>query len=280
MRILGRIALGLAAIILLAVVALYAVSQWTMRRGHDVPLADVAIPHDPTSLAEGARLARIAGCRDCHGPNGGGRVLVKDAMLGTIAAPALARATAAYSDAELVRAIRHGVRKDGSALYVMPTDAHGFLADEDVARIVAWIRSLGPRPDDSLAVTRPGPLARALILAGKIPSSVHPATVSTPGRPADRGRYFVNVICSACHALQEPKPAHDGKGMAPALAPVAAAYDPAAFRKLLRTGVGTSGRDLGLMKMISVQALQALSDDEIAQIQAYLTAEAAKAPAQ
>ena len=49
---------------------------------------------------------------------------------------------------------------------------------------------------------------------------------------------------------------------------------------LLRTGVGTSGRDLGLMKMISVQALQALSDDEIAQIQAYLTAEAAKAPAQ
>ena len=41
------------------------------------PLADVAIPHDPTSLAEGARLARIAGCRDCHGPNGGGRVLVK-----------------------------------------------------------------------------------------------------------------------------------------------------------------------------------------------------------
>ena len=280
MRILGRIAIGLIAIIVLALVVLYAGSEWKMRRGHDVPLANVAIPHNAASVVEGARLAKITGCRDCHGANGGGQVLIENPMVGTIAAPALARVTAAYSDAELARAIRHGVRKDGSALYVMPTNAHGFLADEDVGRIVAWIRSLKARPDDSLATTSAGPAARALILTGKMPSSVHPATVSVKTRSADTGKYFVSVSCAACHALHEQQPSHDGNGMVPALAPLAAAYDPVAFRKLVRTGAGASKRDLGLMKTVAVTALQALTDEEIAAIQAFLTAEAAKAPTQ
>jgi mono/diheme cytochrome c family protein len=280
MRILGRIAVGLIAIIVLALVVLYAGSEWKMRRGHDVPLANVAIRRDAASIVEGARLAKITGCRDCHGANGGGQVLLENPMIGTIAAPALARVTAAYSDAELVRAIRHGVHKDGSALYVMPTNAHAFLADEDVGRIVAWIRSLKARPDDSLATTSVGPMARGLILSGQLPSSVHPATVSAPTRSADKGKYFVSVICAACHALHEPQPAHDGNQIVPALAPIAAAYDPAAFRTLIRTGVGPSRRDLGLMKVVSINGLQALTDEEIAAIQAYLTVEAAKAPAQ
>ena len=59
-----------------------------------------------------------------------------------------------------------------------------------------------------------------------------------------------------------------------------AAYDPAAFRTLLRTGVGMGGRDLGLMKRIAQGDLYVLSDAEITAIQAYLTAEAAKAPPQ
>ena len=67
--------------------------------------------------------------------------------------------------------------------------------------------------------------------------------------------------------------------MVPALAPMAAGYDPVAFRTLVRTGVGASGRDLGLMKSVARTALYALTDEEIAAIQAYLTAEAAKAPA-
>ena len=279
MRILKRIALGLIAVIVLAVVILYAGSEWTIRRARDVALTPITVPHDPPSIAEGARLAKITGCRDCHGKNGGGEVLVSNPMLGTIAPPALARATAGYSDAELARAIRHGVRKDGSALFVMPTQAHTFLADDDTGRIIAWIRSLKPLPSDSLVRNSYGPLARALILAGKVPSSVRPATVSSATRPADIGNYFVSVSCAGCHKLHEAQPSDDGRQIVPALAPIAAAYDPAAFRTLLRTGVGASKRDLGMMRVAAVGGLNALTDTEIAAIQAYLTAEAARVPA-
>jgi cytochrome c553 len=279
-RILKRIVLGLITVIVLAVVILYAGSEWTLRRDRNVALTPITVPHDATSIAEGARLAKITGCRDCHGKDGGGAVLVSNPMLGTIAPPALARATAGYSDAELDRAIRHGVRKDGSSLFVMPTQALTFLADDDAGRIIAWIRSLKPLPSDSLKTTSYGPLARGLLLAGKVKPSAHAATVSVATRPADIGNYFVSISCAGCHKLHEAQPSDDGRQIVPALAPIGAAYDPAAFRTLLRTGVGTTKRDLGMMRVAAVGGLHALTDAEIAAIQAYLTAEAAKVKAQ
>jgi cytochrome c553 len=279
-RIIKRIGLGLVAIVVLAVVVLYAGSEWRLRRGYDVALTPVAVPHDAASIAEGARLAKITGCRDCHGANGGGAVLLKDPMLGTIASPPFSQVAARYSDAELLRAIRHGVRRDGSALFIMPTDAHTYLADDDAARIIAWIRSLKAQPTDSRETMRLGPLGRGLVLAGQVRPSVQIPEVSAHTRPADVGKYFVDISCAACHKMHEPSPAHHGNQIVPALAPIAAAYDPAAFRTLLRTGVGASKRDLGLMRMVAVAGMHALTDEEIAAIQAYLAAEAAKVPAQ
>ncbi|GAA0310758.1 hypothetical protein GCM10009087_21020 [Sphingomonas oligophenolica] len=278
MRILGRVAIGLAGIVLFVPAVLYGASEWALRQGHDVPLATIKVPHDAAAIEEGGRLARITGCRGCHGADGGGHVLVDDPMLGRLAPPALARVAARDSDAELDRTIQHGVNKAGNTLFVMPTRAHRFLADEDRARIIAWIRSLKPRQDDVVATTSYGPVGRALILAGKLPPSADPVTVSPATRPADVGRYFVNVSCAACHKLYEPQPTEDGKQVAPALAPIAAAYDPVAFRTLLRTGVGMSGRDLGLMKNVARGDLHVLTDSEIVAIQAYLTGEAARMP--
>jgi cytochrome c553 len=280
MRILRGIGVGLIAIVLIALAVVYAGSEWIFRRGQDVALTPIAVPHDAASIAEGARLARITGCRECHGANGGGAVLADNVMIGTIAPPALARVTSTYSDAELARAIRHGVRKDGTALYIMPTNAHTYLADQDVGRIIAWIRSLKALPSDSRAEMSIGPLARALVLAGKLPSSVHPTTVSAATRSADVGNYFVSVSCAGCHALHDPRPSDDGKQIVPALAPIGAAYDPVAFRTLLRTGVGPDKRDLGMMKAVARGGLHVLTDQEITAIQNYLTAETARVPPQ
>ena len=63
-----------------------------------------------------------------------------------------------HSDAELVRTIRQGVHKDGSTLFIMPSQALSHLSDEDVGKIVAWIRTLKPGPKDSLP---PLPTARS-----------------------------------------------------------------------------------------------------------------------
>lgn len=280
MRILRRIAIGLVGVIMLATAVLYGGSEWALARDHQVPLASLSVPHDAASIAEGGRLARITGCRGCHGVDGGGNVLVDDPMLGRLVPPALARVAATETDAELDRTIRHGVHKNGQALFVMPTRAHRYLADEDSARIIAWIRSLKARPDDVVASTSFGPVGRGLVLFGALQPSAHPERVSPATRPADIGRYFVNISCVSCHDLHTPRPTEDGKQVAPPLAPMAAAYDAAAFRTLLRTGKGMSGRDLGMMTSVARGDLSALSDTEITAVQAYLTAEAAKAPLQ
>lgn len=280
MRWIVRGSIGLAGLIVLALVVVYAGSQWKLRRGYDVAATELAIPSDAASIAEGARLAKIAGCRDCHGQGGEGLVLVDDPALGRIAPPALAAAAMVYGDAELERAIRHGIRRDGTSLFVMPTAAHRFLADDDTARIIAWLRSLRAQPTDSAATTSFGPLGRALLLAGAIAPSAHPETVSAKTRPADMGRYVVDFSCSGCHALHSARASDDGKQTVPPLAMAAAAYDLPAFKKLMRTGIGPSGRNLGMMTAAATGGLHVLIDPEIEQIHAYLKLEADKAPPQ
>ncbi|MDT8759371.1 c-type cytochrome [Sphingomonas psychrotolerans] len=269
----------LAGLILCVLVIVYVGSEWVIRKGHAVPMAEVAIPRDAASIAEGARIARIASCRDCHAANGQGKVLFEDPMLGRIAPPPLARMAATMTDGELVRAIRHGVHKDGSSLFIMPTHALGHLSDEDVGRIVAWIRTLKPGAGDSQASMAYGPIGRALILAGKLPAMASSAKLSEAKRPADMGRYVTDFACLACHKLHQDGTMEDGSTKVPALAPMVAAYDPARLRKLLRTGVGTKP-DHGLMSVVARESFFVLTDAEIAAIQAYLKGEAERAPAQ
>lgn len=277
MRIVKRILIGLAAVILVFVVVLYAGSEWVIRAGHAKAEANIAIPTDAASIAEGGRLARVTGCRNCHMENGEGRVMVDDAMLGRIAPPPLAKIAATYSDADLARAIRHGQRQDGSTLWVMPSArAYHFIADDDLGKIIAWMRTLKPSPKDSQATMRFGPLGRGLILFGAFAPSYRHTSGAAKTRPAAIGQYFSDAICMDCHAMDKETPAHDGSGMVPALAPMAAAYDLPAFTRLMRTGVGLSGRDLGLMREVASQDFKYFSDDELAALHAYLRGEAEK----
>jgi mono/diheme cytochrome c family protein len=281
MRLLGRALVGFVGLFLVLGLLLYGASEWMIRRSHAVPLTNLAIPKDAASIAEGARLARIMGCRGCHGSEAQGAVWNDPPwFVASVVAPSIARKTAPYSEAELVRLIRHGVRKDGSTLFIMPTISHRYLADDDTARIVAWIRTLKPTPKDALAETSFGPLGRWLMLSGQMRQSVQAGNYGTAHRPADVGRYYYQTVCSECHKLDRPNRSEDGGQMVPALAPMAAGYDPAAFHKLMKTGIGMSGRDLGLMKMVAQEAASAFTPQEVDAIQAYLKGEAEKTPAQ
>jgi len=266
----------LMALVVLAFAALYGGSSWAMRKHYAVPASHVTIPSDAASIAEGARMARIASCRDCHGMNGQGKVLFEAPMVGRVAPPALARIAATMTDADLVNVIRHGVHKDGTSLYVMPTRALSHLSDEDVGRIVAWIRTLQPSARDSLAMTEFGLGGRAILLAGKLPPMASERDEAPAHTPTDRGKYIVDIGCKACHKLHEQNVMDDGK-IAPPLAPMAAAYDPAAFRRLLSSGEGMSNRDLGIMSVVGRDSFGALTDAEVAQVQAYLRREALRA---
>lgn len=269
-----RLALALVLLALAVLAALFAASEWIIRGPHDIALTPIAVPHDAASVAEGARLATIVGCPSCHG-NGKGTVWTPvDWKVGQIAPPPIARRIAGYSDAELARLIHHGVRKDGSTLFVMPTVAERHLADDDVARIIAWARTLKPAPDDSTATTWWGPVTRWQMLTGRfLPSAI--AENSAPhARPADVGRYYVRAVCSECHGLHADR-VKEGQ-VVPALATVAAAYTDAEFHRLLRSGVAAGDRKLGLMTTIVGENLHALNDDEVTSIHRFLQREAAR----
>ena len=66
-------------------------------------------------VAEGERLARVLGCRGCHGPDLGGRVFVEIPHVVRLVAPNLTQVRARYDDRAFVRLMRSGAKADGRA---------------------------------------------------------------------------------------------------------------------------------------------------------------------
>lgn len=276
MRWIVRGLIALAVVACLALAVLYGGSEWAMRKSYAVPLPTIVADRSPTGVAEGARLASAIGCRGCHGPNGNGVLLAEVPGVGHFATPALARIAAAYSDAELARLIHHGIKRNGQGVYLMPIDGHARIADEDVARIIGWIRTLKPSAADRTDRLSFGPLGRLAILIGKVRQEVIEKPMAAAKRPADIGRYVADTVCAGCHSMTAPRDAHDDGRRVPPLLEIAPAYDLAPFRKLLRTGIGMSPRDLGLMARVAKGDLSHLTDAEVGALHAYLKGEAAR----
>lgn len=270
----ARIAGTLIILAVLATALLYGFSETVIARRHRLDVAAVPVPRDPASLAEGDRLATLIGCKSCHGNGKGGAWKPVEPLFGQIAPPPLARSIAGYSDADLVRLIRHGIARDGHGVFIMPVKSQRYLSDRDVGRLIAWLRTLRPAPDDSPERGWFGPVGRWLIVTGELAPEVEPVAVAAADRPAEVGRYFTQALCSECHALHEPR--EQSFGTAPALAPMAAGYSPAQFDRLLSTGIGAGGTKVGFMSTIVEENLHALRPQERAAIHAYLVREATR----
>src|SRR6185436_15676070 len=76
--------------------------------------------------------------------------------------------TARYTDADWVRTIRHGVKSDGHAAVIMPSEAFIYLSDADLGAVIAYAKSVPP-VSQTFNPPQYGPVARALIAAGKLP---------------------------------------------------------------------------------------------------------------
>ena len=268
-----RLAIALAAVIGLAAAGTFAVSEWMLRRRHDVGLPPV--PSTPAGFPadEGRRRAVLIGClKGCHGPEGeGGDEEARGIFYAT--APTLPSVLPAYSDAELIRLVRFGVKRDGTTALGMPTETFYPISDEDLMLVIGHLRTRPLLP----AVPRRRrvfPLGRLALALGKWKLS---ADQVDPSRPRwgelprrtsfERGRYLASVVCSECHGI-------DLKGMAyfpsPSLA-IVNGYYPAQFERLLRTGEHLSGRTDGLMSRLSRAAFREFTDQEIADLYTFLT---------
>lgn len=272
---------GFLSVVLLLVAAgaiVYLLSERVLRRTYTEPRVDIPVPSDSQSVLEGHRLALVRGCAGgCHGANIEGGVFIDNLLLARLVAPNLTVAVRRYSNADLARIIRRGVRPDGRSLIGMPSEMFSGLTDEDLGEILAYLRSAPPRPGPA-PERRLGPVARVAFVAGKLrPAAelVRRATLLTGIWPQDgdsiaRGAYLARTSCTECHGLDLR-----GSDPAPDLR-IAAGYSLEAFRGLMRSGKALGNRELPLMSPVARQRFSHFTDQELRELYVFLIARAAK----
>jgi mono/diheme cytochrome c family protein len=120
-------------------------------RGSDPTGAPASLAQS-SLVARGEYLARAADCKVCHTARGGVDyagglpiVLPFGTLYSTNITPDVKTGIGAYSDAEFLAALRHGVRRDGARLYpAMPFPSYTYLTDADALAIKAFLFSLAP----------------------------------------------------------------------------------------------------------------------------------------
>lgn len=210
-------------LLMIAVAALYLSTGARMERVYGVEPEAIAVPSDAEALRRGEYLANVL-CTGCHGEGLQGAVLFEDPAIGRIVAENLTAGEggvgASYADADWVLAIRHGIGPDGKPLFVMPSADFYYLNDEDLAAIIAYVKST-PGADNDPGENRVTAMARLLVAAGVFQnpfaaevidhSGPRPEPVA-PGVTAEYGEYLVLAFgCQGCHGVdlgggQHPAP--------------------------------------------------------------------------
>jgi len=134
----------------------------------------------PVPYASGAEAVRAgkalydSRCAECHGADGRGRVVIDRPGGYYVRAPGItphpASAVAGYTEADWVRAIRHGVDRAGRPLLEMPSEVYSRMNDADLAALVAYARSL-PAAEGETGVVRLSLSKKALYGIGAIADS-------------------------------------------------------------------------------------------------------------
>lgn len=273
-RLAAWLAAGIFAGLLVAAGGLYAASEYILRRQHEAPPETVVLPTDPAALATGRLRATLVGCyHGCHGKDAEGSKWIDEPGISLQTAPNLTQLLPTYTDAELVRLLRYGVRRDGTTAIGMPSYMFYHLDAADLASVIAFMRTLSPReglPQKRKFYWR----ARWEFVTGKWPTSVtdvdrrRARTGDLPRTtPFERGRYIAMITCPECHG-----PDLEGyPGDTPPLL-IAKTYSFEEFTALMRQGIGKGGRDLGLMSKIGSIRTPTLTDEEVADLYAFLQA--------
>ncbi len=249
----------------------------------------------PERLARGRYLTRgLLGCDFCHTPRDwsrhgapevpgkelAGQVLELTGFPGSMVAPNLTpdRETGAanWTDDQIARAIREGIKHDDSTLFpMMPYMIYRNLSDEDVASVVVYVRSVAP-------VRNPLPLSKVNFPVNYLVRGVpQPVTDPVPGpNPSDtiaRGKYLVKVGCG-CHDAVDKLPFAGGEKLQGPWGDVTSSnitpdpsgisyYSEATFITALRTGY-VGARELNSIMPFS--DFKELSDDDLKAMFAYL----------
>jgi mono/diheme cytochrome c family protein len=261
----------------------YQLAERKMTRKVEVAITTVPYATDAQWLERGKYLFESRGCVECHGANGGGRVFLDNGKGLRIAGPNITAGgvTARYQPQDWVRTLRHGVKPNGQPLMVMPSEDFNRLTDQDLASLVAHVRSLEARQGGAAVIEFPLPV-RVLYgfgaiqdAAAKIDHSLPPAQPVPAAVNAQHGAYVAN-ICIGCHGEHlsggkipgGPPDWPPAANITPGANSAMARYpDPAAFVAMLRSGKRPDGTAIRVMPFGS---LSKLNDVDAQALYAYL----------
>jgi mono/diheme cytochrome c family protein len=198
------------AVLVVAAIVVYAMSEQRINKKYAITPRPLVLPTDSASLARGAHLTQAIGmCVECHGEKLDGQLMF-DGPLGTVAARNLTRGMGGVgsllTDADYVRAIRHGLAPDGRPLMMMPAQDFLHFSDADLAAVIAYVKSVPPA-DNVPPESKIAPLGRALLVIGTLPLLPaerinHNAPSRAPVQPGgtrEYGAYITRIACKGCH---------------------------------------------------------------------------------
>lgn len=278
----GGIPAGLLALVCGAATVLAFVGYNKLNATHSNPVPRLSAPITTETITRGEIFART--CAGCHSPNGQLPLAGQDFFgqdsgppIGTLWAPNLTPAHLKdWSDGEIIRAIREGVRRDGRSLMIMPSSAFHNMSDEDVLALVAYLRS---QPAvEPISPPRQFNVLGAIMLAAVIPDSIFTAQspltnpVVAPARAstAEYGNYLAHLGCQDCHGsdFRGSAGSEGGPPPSPDLIEFAKTHSVEEFVKTLRTGIKPDGTPLS--EEMPWRDLEKFSDDDFAAIALYL----------
>lgn len=257
---------GLVALLVAAAVVVYILGSVRINKTYNIQPVAIAIPADEAAIARGKHLVKaLTLCDECHGEQLGGDVFEDEPMIATFYAPNLTSGQggvgAYYSDADYIRAIRHGVDPQGRGLMIMHSDVYHNLSQQDLGAIIAYLKSVPP-VDNELPEPKIKPLGKIMVAMGMFDSEALPlipaekidhsapyADMPPQAATAEYGGYLMSItLCHMCHGpeLTGGPPLEEGMQAAPNITPGGElrAWSEADFVQTIRTGVSPSGHKL------------------------------------
>lgn len=286
-----RAGLGLLALVVLVLTGggIYAFAKvsaydQSLEKVYPIPPLDrIVRSTDPAVVARGKHLvASLAGCglKDCHGPDLGGGRVTDGGPIGSVQAPNITQLLPAYSDGELARLIRHGVKKDQKTVRFMSMQEINWMTDADLVAVISYVRTV-PRVDRTGGVPRIGWFGKVMDRLDNVPIDVARRIdhahieIGPPPSPTPEYGKWIARLCTGCHGP------HLSGGKIPGtppdfpiplnLTPDATGlkgWTLADFERVMATGVRKDGRKLA--DFMPTEALNAMDDVERRAIFSYL----------
>lgn len=269
--------LGIFVILLFAVIlVIYIKGMMHLGSTWEVKGTITSVPSDSVIIARGQHLANINGCTDCHGSDLSGKVFLDIPPFLAVASNLTSGKGGValnYDDSGWDKAMRHGVKSDGTGMIVMPSKAFSNISDKDTESIIAYIKSLPP-VDNELPSTEYRFLGTMLAGAGEIDLADYIVTEATPKSAPEPdstevyGGYLANITCSYCHGQDFTGGPGESPGETIPGLQTAMTWGFDGFEKLLRTGKKPDGTEVG--EMMPWRAFSHFTHSEMIALYKYL----------